>query len=113
MSYCTRCRRPVDDTCDECPIAFGPDHDVFIIDTDDRINGQFAPGHPYIKSKLGRRKEKGKYILGYKARRKDAKRHIIGRYDELEHAKNAKLFYEGLNNKYHYHIYNSQWEVIE
>ena len=74
---------------------------------------RFRSGHKPIPAKLGKRKEKGKYILGYIARRKDAKRHIIARYDELEHAKNAKLFYEGQNNNYQYHIYNSQWEVIE
>ena len=113
MSYCTKCQRPVDDTCAGCPIAFGPDHDNFIIETEDRIQGKFAPGHTYNKTRLGKRSMRGSYIVAYKLRRRNAKRHIVKRFPDIEEAKKIMVHMKTARPDMDVHIYNSQWEVIE
>lgn len=66
------------------------------------------------KAPLGKRCYKGNYIVTYKLRRKNAKRHILARFDDLDQAKAYKRRME-LNAKdvADYHIYNGVWEVIE
>lgn len=49
-----------------------------------------------------------RYILIYKARRKNAKRHIWGRYSTIEACKR-----EATNKNYDFSIYNHKWELIE
>ena len=49
-----------------------------------------------------------RYILTYKAKRKNAKRHIWGRYNTIEECKR-----NATNNNYEFSIYNSKWDLIE
>jgi hypothetical protein len=49
-----------------------------------------------------------RYILIYKAKRKNAKRHIWGRYNTIEECKR-----NATNNNYEFSIYNSKWDLIE
>lgn len=49
-----------------------------------------------------------KYILTYKAKRKNAKRHIYGRYDSIEECKQ-----NAFNKHYNFTIYTSKWEFVE
>ena len=49
-----------------------------------------------------------RYILTYKARRKDAKRHIWGRYDTIDDCKR-----KATNKNYDFCIYNHKWELVE
>ena len=52
-----------------------------------------------------------KYILTNTARRKNAKRHICGRYNDLE---SARKMAQNINEKlYVIQIYNGKWELIE
>ena len=51
------------------------------------------------------------YYLTLKAKCWNAKKHIIGKYDDLEQAKRR---FDLLNNKrYIYEIVNGKWETIE
>jgi hypothetical protein len=49
-----------------------------------------------------------RYILTYKARRKNAKRHIWGRYNTIEECRR-----NATNPHYDFQIYNSKWDLIE
>ena len=49
-----------------------------------------------------------KYILAFTARRKNAKRHIYGRYATIEEARK-----EAINPHYDFAIYDSKWNLIE
>jgi hypothetical protein len=49
-----------------------------------------------------------RYILTYKAKRKNAKRHIWGRYSTIEECKR-----NATNSNYEFSIYNSKWDLIE
>ena len=49
-----------------------------------------------------------KYILAYKARQKNARRHIFGRYNTIEEARK-----EAINPHYDFAIYDSKWNLIE
>ena len=66
------------------------------------------------KAPLGKRCYKGNYIVTYKLRRKNAKRHILYRFDSLDQARSYKRSLEvNASNVANYHIYNGVWEVIE
>lgn len=49
-----------------------------------------------------------RYILTYKARRKNAKRHIWGRYNTIEECRR-----NATNPHYDFAIYDYDWEFIE
>ena len=51
-----------------------------------------------------------KYILAATAKRKNAKRHITGRFDDLESARRTG---KNMNDSYNVEIYNGKWELIE
>lgn len=67
------------------------------------------------KAPLGKRCYKGNYIVTYKLRRKNAKRHILARFDNLDQARAYKRRMElnVVRDVANYHIYNGVWEVIE
>lgn len=49
-----------------------------------------------------------RYKLAYKARRKNAKRHIWGRYNTIEECRR-----NATNPHYDFQIYDSEWNLIE
>lgn len=71
--------------------------------------GTFKKGHkPYIPKMA-----KGIYILAYKGSRRDAKRHIITRSDDLDYLKAKLIELRATKPKWTIHIYNGAWEVID
>lgn len=65
-------------------------------------------------ARLGRRTYKGAYIVAYTMKRKNAKRHILERFDDVELAISRKRVLNNISNgKVEYHVYNGVWEVIE
>lgn len=72
---------------------------------------QFKTGH---KTEVRRQRAKGAYILAYRCRRKNAKRHIIDRYDDLDECKRKFANFKAMKGKHwDIHIYNYIWELIE
>lgn len=72
--------------------------------------GQFEKGHKPYKHK---RPMHGHYIVAYSGKRKDAKRHIWGRYEEEKTARMVLIRVRNAHPKWTTHLYNSVWEVLE
>ena len=74
----------------------------------------FTKGHPPAKTKPGRRSLRGKFIVAYTLRRKNAKRHILARYDTIEEALDVLEYSREVDQgRAEFHIYNGVWEVIK
>ena len=74
----------------------------------------FTKGHPPAKTKAGRRSLRGKFIIAYTLRRKNAKRHIFARYDTLDEALDVLVYLRDFERgRAEFHIYNGVWEVIK
>lgn len=72
--------------------------------------GRFKPGHPGYRTK--KNTQKGVYILAYTGSRKNSKRHIISRFNELKSAIYYQEVYQNSHPKWTVHVYNYCWEVI-
>lgn len=71
---------------------------------------EYQIGH---KTTIKKQSRKGAYILAYKGHKKNAKRHIYDRYDELYVARSQLAKLKASKPKWTIHIYNYCWEVIE
>lgn len=71
--------------------------------------GEYRIGH---KTKIRRQRDRGAYIVAYKGRRKDAKRHILVRMDDEKNAIECCEHHRRAHPKWTVHVYNYCWEVI-
>lgn len=74
---------------------------------------KFTPGHKPLKARLGKRRYRGAYILAYTNKRKNGKRHVMGRYDDLKEAEYWLMRLNTSPDKKQFNIYNSVWEKIK
>ena len=64
--------------------------------------------HPVRNGRVGNIRRDKMYILVYTSRRKNAKRHIFGRYASIEECRR-----KAVNPHYDFQIYDSKWNLIE
>lgn len=53
------------------------------------------------------------FILVFKAKRKNAKRYIMGRYDDLKQAENDAINHIKGGSPYNFYIYSYKWDLIK
>lgn len=73
---------------------------------------KFENGHKPYKAKLGKRRYKGAYILAYTNKRKNGKRHVVARYNDLHEALFWLKRLDTNPDKKKYDIYNTVWEKL-
>ena len=76
---------------------------------------QFTQGHRPHCTRIGKRALKGCYIVAYTNKRKNGKRHVLARYNDLEAAEvhYRQVLKSPLAKHATINIYTSIWEVIK
>ena len=82
---------------------------IHIISEGGETMGEYRKGHHTTVKGQTRR---GSYIIAYKGRRRDAKRHILERLDDERGAVQCCEHYRRAHPKWTVHVYNYCWEVI-